>query len=91
MKKRLFALGLMLALGIAGAAWALQPAGGAAEREHVIAADDPERLATHGTVDGTDAFSVEQVVSGNRRLLGLYGLAVFGAALVIRARRPLTI
>jgi hypothetical protein len=91
MPKLLFALGLMLALSIAGAAWALQPAGGASGGERVVAMDDSEHGAAPGTVDRTDVFSVAELVSGNRRLLGLYGLAVFGAALVVRARRPVTI
>jgi hypothetical protein len=79
MPKLLFTLALMLALSIAGAAWALQPAGGATATERVLAADR------------SGASSVAPLVSRHRRLLGLGGLAMFGAALVIRARRPLTI
>ena len=91
MPKRLVTLGMMLALSIAGAAWALQPGDQADGGERVVAADDPARGTPPGTIDRTDVVSVAQLASGHRRLLGMCGLAMVGAALVIRARRPLTI
>ena len=91
MRKRVFTLGLMLAMSIAGAAWALQPTGGPAGRERIVAAEDSVGGAPMDTIDRTDVVSVAQLASGHRHLLGMCGLAMVGAALVIRARRPLTI
>jgi hypothetical protein len=91
MRKRLLTVGLMLALSIAGAAWALQPTGDPVGRERIVAADDSERGAPTDTIDRTDVVSVAQLASGHRRMLGMCGLAMVGAALVVRARRPLTI
>ena len=84
MHKRLLALGLMLAVTIAGAAWAHQSANKITT--HIETVD----LVTGG---GTSSATERQLPkTGNpRRLVGLCLLAMTGTTVVLRARRPRTI
>jgi hypothetical protein len=84
MHKRFFPLGLMLAVTLAGAAWAHQ---------------STNKIATHvetvdvGTGVATSSASERQLpgTGSPRRLLGLCLLAMTSTTVVLRARRPRTI
>lgn len=82
MRKRLFALGLILAMSIAGAAWARRPAtatpvtGRVTSMDEGIVSANGRQLPNAGT---------------HRRSLGLWLLAMTGTAVGLRARRSRTI
>jgi hypothetical protein len=84
MKKRFLALGLMLAVTIAGAAWAHQSTNKIAARVEIVDA---------GTGGATSSANERQLpkTGSPRRLLGLCLLAMTGTTVVLRARRPRTI
>jgi hypothetical protein len=80
MRKRFFALGLMIAVTIGGATWAHQSTSKIATRVETV--DMGSGGATLRQLSGTDS---------SRRLLGLCLLAMTGTTVVLRARRPRTI
>jgi hypothetical protein len=84
MHKKFFTLGLMLAVTIAGAAWAHQSTNKITA--HVETAD----VGTGGATSSANERQLPETGS-SRRLLGLCLLAMTGTTVVLRARRPRTI
>jgi len=84
MRKRCFGLGLMLAVTIAGAAWAQQSTNTIAA--HVETVD----LGTGGATSSANERQPAKTGSP-RRVLGLCLLAMTGTTVFLRARRPRTI
>jgi hypothetical protein len=84
MHKRFFALGLMLAVTIAGATWAHQSTNKIAAHVEIVDV---------GTGGATSNASERQLPGAGspRRLLGLCLLAMTGTTVVLRARRSRTI
>ena len=78
MRKRFFALGLMIAVAIGGATWAHQ----STKRIAV-----PLQAVDVGSVSASWSPTTET----SRRLVGMCLLAMTGTTVVLRARRPRTI
>ena len=84
MHKRFFALGLMLAVTIAGAAWAHRSTNRVATRV------EPVEVGAGGAKSSANERQRPKTGSP-RRLLGVCLLAMTGTAVVLRARRSRTI
>jgi hypothetical protein len=84
MHKRFFALGLMLAVTFAGAAWAHRSTNRVAAHAETVEVGA-------GGARSSENEGQRPKTGSPRRLLGVCLLAMTGTAVVLRARRPRTI